>query len=51
VDTASRTVIVRRRSAKDSPSFDVELELSEEDELTSPQLPGLSLPVERVFTR
>jgi Uma2 family endonuclease len=51
VDTASRTVIVCRRSAKDAPSFDVELELSEGDELTSPQLPGFSLPVERVFSR
>jgi Uma2 family endonuclease len=51
VDTASRTVIVCRRSAKDAPSFDIELELSEGDELTSPQLPGFSLPVERVFSR
>jgi Uma2 family endonuclease len=49
VDTASRTVLVCRRATKDSPSFDVELELSEGDELTSPQLPGFSLPVERVF--
>jgi Uma2 family endonuclease len=49
VDTASRTVLVCRRSAKDAPSFDIELELSEADELTSPQLPGFSLPVEQVF--
>jgi Uma2 family endonuclease len=49
VDTASRTVLVCRRSAGDAPSFDLELELSEADELTSPQLPGFSLPVERVF--
>jgi Uma2 family endonuclease len=51
VDTASRTIMVCRRSVKDVPSFDVELELSETDELTSPQLPGFSLPVERVFSR
>jgi Uma2 family endonuclease len=51
VDTASRTVIVCRRSAKDAPSFDIELELSETDELTSPQLPGFSLPIARVFSR
>jgi Uma2 family endonuclease len=51
VDTASRTVLVCRRSEKDVPVFDVELELSEADELTSRQLPGFSMPVERVFTR
>jgi Uma2 family endonuclease len=51
VDTASRTVIVCRRSASDAPSFDIELELAEGDELTSPQLPGFSLPVERIFSR
>jgi Uma2 family endonuclease len=51
VDTASRTVIVCRRSAREAPSFDVELELTGQDELTSPQLPGFSLPVARVFSR
>jgi Uma2 family endonuclease len=51
VDTAARTVIICRRSSKDAPSFDIELELSETDELTSPQLPGFSLPVERIFSR
>jgi Uma2 family endonuclease len=51
VDTSSRTVIVGRRSAREVPSFDMELELSEEDELTSPQLPGFTLPVERIFPR
>jgi Uma2 family endonuclease len=51
VDTASRTVIICRRSAEDAPSFDIELELSEREELSSPQLPGFSLPVERVFSR
>lgn len=51
VDTASGTVLVFRRSRRDTPGFDVELELSGPDELTSPQLPGFSLPVERVFER
>jgi Uma2 family endonuclease len=51
VDTASRTVLVCRRPEKDAPFFDVELELSEADALTSPQLPGFSMPVERVFSR
>lgn len=51
VDTASYTVIVYRRSAPEKQSFDIELEFYCEDELTSPQLPGFSLPVERVFTR
>jgi len=51
VDTASRTVIVCRRSAKDARSFDSEVELAEGEELTSPQLPGFSLSVERIFSR
>jgi Uma2 family endonuclease len=51
VDTASKTIIVCWRSTKDATSFDIELELAEGDELTSPQLPGFSLPVERVFSR
>ena len=51
VDTASHTVLVFRRSRRDSPGFDVELELSGADELTSDQLPGFSLRVERIFER
>jgi Uma2 family endonuclease len=51
VDTASYTVIVYRRSAPGRRSFDIELELSHDDELASPQLPGFSLPVARIFTR
>jgi Uma2 family endonuclease len=51
VDTASYTVLVYRRSALEAPSFDIELELSDKDELTSPQLPGFSLAVARIFTR
>jgi Uma2 family endonuclease len=51
VDTASRTVLVCRRSKREATAFDIELELSEEDELGSPQLPGFSLPVKRIFLR
>jgi Uma2 family endonuclease len=51
VDTAAWTVLVFRRSSKGAPGFDVELELSYSDQLTSPQLPGFSLPVERLFVR
>ena len=51
VDTASYTVIVYRRSAPERQSFDIELEFSYDDELTSPQLPGFSLAVARIFTR
>jgi Uma2 family endonuclease len=51
VDTVALTVLVFRRSAKGAPSFDAELELSGTDELTSPLLPGFSVPVERLFTR
>jgi len=51
VDTASRTVLVYRRSRMDSEVFDVELELSEGEALTSPQLPGFGLEIERIFTR
>lgn len=51
VDTASRTVLVYRRSRKDSEVFDVELELSEAEELTSPLLPGFGLRIGRIFTR
>jgi Uma2 family endonuclease len=51
VDTAAWTVLVFRRSSRDAARFDVELELSYSDELTSPQLPGFSLQVERLFKR
>jgi Uma2 family endonuclease len=51
VDTASRTVLVYRRSRKDSEVFDVELELSEAEELTSPLLPGFGLRIGLIFTR
>lgn len=51
VDTDARAVLVFRRSAPGAPSFDVELELSGQEELASPLLPGFALPVERLFSR
>jgi len=51
VDTVARSVLVYRRVSKDSVAFDVELELSGPDELTSPLLPGFAVRVERLFTR
>lgn len=49
VDTPARAVIVCRRSAPDVAAFDVSLELSDTDELTSPLLPGFALRVAAVF--
>ena len=43
VDTAAGVVLVFRRSARDAPAFDVALELSREQSLSSPLLPGFSL--------
>ncbi|MGH2762743.1 MAG: Uma2 family endonuclease [Thermoleophilaceae bacterium] len=51
VDTAAWSVLVFRRSSKAASAFDVELELSRSDRITSPQLPGFSLAVERLFVR
>ena len=49
VDTAADVVLVFRRSEPDAPSFDVSLELMTEETLTSPLLPGFSLPVSEIF--
>ncbi|MGH9184476.1 MAG: Uma2 family endonuclease [Acidimicrobiales bacterium] len=49
VDTASHSVLVCRRSSAASPTFDVEPELDAGAGLTSPMLPGFSLPVGDVF--
>jgi len=49
VDGTSRTVLVFRRGAPTSPGFDVALELSKGEVLTSPQLPGFALPVAALF--
>lgn len=50
VDHVEEHVLVYRRSQPDAPTFDVQLELGIGDELTSPQLPGFALPVERIFS-
>lgn len=51
VDTESRSVLVYRRSQPAEPEFDEAVELAAADgaELTSGQLPGFALPVERIF--
>lgn len=51
VDEAADTVLVYRRSRPDAPRFDVALELTTGDSLTSPQLPGFALALERLFRR
>jgi Uma2 family endonuclease len=49
VDDRAERVLVFRRSEPDSPAFDVALELTKGEALTSPQLPGFALPLERLF--
>jgi Uma2 family endonuclease len=49
VDTAADEVLVFRRSKPDAPGFDVALELTRDDALTSPLLPGFSLAVGAIF--
>ena len=48
VDTVG-VVLAYRRSEPSVPTFDVELELDEAAVLTSPLLPGFSLPVREIF--
>lgn len=49
VDTAADVVLVYRRSTPRAPTFDVCLELARGDALTSPLLPGFSLPLDELF--
>lgn len=49
VNDAARRVRVFRRSRPGAPAFDVALDLGPADELTSPQLPGFALALERLF--
>lgn len=51
VDADARSVLVFRRSGPTSPGFDVAIELSIDEELTSPLLPGLALRVGAIFDR
>ena len=49
VDTLARTVLVYRRSSAGASRFNIALELTEDDELTSPLLPDFSAAVRDVF--
>ena len=49
VDTAADEVLVFRRSKPDAPQFDVALELTRDDALTSPRLPGFTLALDALF--
>jgi Uma2 family endonuclease len=50
VDDRARAVHVHRRSRPGSPRFDVIVDLGPGATLTSPQLPGFGLPLERLFS-
>jgi Uma2 family endonuclease len=49
VDDVAEVVLAFRRSARDAPSFDVAVELGRGDTLSSPQLPGFALALDRLF--
>ena len=49
VDTSADEILVFRRAARTSPSFDVALELGRGDSLTSPLLPGFALALAALF--
>jgi Uma2 family endonuclease len=49
VDTSAETVLVYRRATPKSPEFDVSLELTTDDTLTSPRLAGFELAVAELF--
>lgn len=49
VDTKNHLILVFRRSSPEASQFAVAFELSADDTLTSPQLPGFELPLVTVF--
>lgn len=49
VDTAADVVLVFRRSSPQAAAFDVSLELTVDDDLTSPLLPGFARSLRDVF--
>ncbi len=51
VDDVAATVLVYRRSTPAASSFDVALELSRGETLTSPLLPGFALALDELFRR
>ena len=51
VDTEAESVLVFRRSLPTASALDMALELGSGEALTSPLLPGFSLPVAELFDR
>lgn len=51
VDTGAESVLVFRRSTPGARAFDLELELSGAEQLSSPLLPGFSVSAEGIFRR
>jgi len=51
VDTGSDTVLVYRRSSPEATEFDVALELTVSDALTTPLIPGFTLDLVNLFDR
>jgi len=51
VDTAADEVLIFRRSSAASPTFDVSLELTRDDALASPFLPGFALALAELFAQ
>lgn len=49
VDTAADEILVFRRSSPEARTFDVSLQLTTDDELSSPLLPGFALPLRTLF--
>ena len=51
VDTASNTILVYRRSASTSPTFDISFEVGAGEFLDTPMMPGLVVDVGALFDR
>jgi Uma2 family endonuclease len=49
IDTAADEVLVFRRSQPDAPQFDVALELTRDESLASPLLPGFAIALNALF--
>ncbi len=49
VDSAADEVLVFRRSEPDAPSFDVALELTRDETLSSPLLPGFAVALDSLY--
>lgn len=49
VDTKARRVLVNRRSSPSVATYDETLEVGDGDDVTSPQLPGFSVPARNLF--